>query len=224
MYVYQALLDKILDDGFVTEEEAALIAGAEEVIRIDPAVRMRIKKEIFSAAYVDVIEDREITEEELERVNSLLDGLAIPRDEVQRELDIIQEIIATQTLCLPFDPVPRAQVAAPIQKSEEVYYQCAAQVLSKRKAKTSPTGYEYTVRRDGELILTNKRVLVVGNGTTSIRFSDIVDVDVDIDEGLIEISKAGSGRPVILRTDAPIYTGRAIDILANEKQVRGTDT
>jgi hypothetical protein len=65
------------------------------------------------------------------------------------------------------------------------------------------------------MILTNKRVFVVGDGTTNIRFSDIGDVDVDIDEGVIEISKVGSGRPIVLKTDAPIYAGRAIDLLVN---------
>lgn len=40
-------------------------------------------------------------------------------------------------------------------------------------------------------------------------------MNVDIDEGVIEISKIGSGRPTILKTGAPIYMGRAIDLLVN---------
>jgi len=213
--VYQSLLDKVLDDGFVTKEESATIAAAEQILRISPTSRLRTKKEIFSAAYIGAIQDREITREELSKLNNLMEGLNIPQKEVQRELDIIQEIMDTQALGLPFEPIAREDLAAPIQKSEDAYYQCSAQVLSKRKAKDSPTGYEYSVRRDGQLILTNKRVFVVGHGTTNIRFSNISDVDVDIDEGLIEILKVGSGRPIILKTDAPIYTGRAIDILVD---------
>jgi hypothetical protein len=213
--VYQAVLDKVLDDGFITKEEAATIAAAEQTLRISPATRLRTKKDIFSAAYVEAIQDREITQEELDKLSNLMAGLAIPQEEVQRELDIVQEIIDTQALCLPFQPIPPDELAVPTQKSEDAYYQCSAQVLSKRKSKEAPTGYEYTVRRNGTMILTNKRVFVVGNGTTNIRFSDIGDLDVDIDEGIIEISKVGSGRPIILKTDTPIYTGRAIDLLVN---------
>lgn len=220
--VYQAALDRVLDDGFITKDEATTIAAAEQILRVDPAARLRTKKDIFSAAYVEAIQDREITQEELDKLSNLLAGLAIPQKEVQRELDIVQEIIDTQALRLPFNPLAAEELAAPIQKSEDAYYQCSAQVLSKRKSKDSPTSYEYTVRRDGTMILTNKRVFVVDEGTTNIRFSDVGDLDVDIDEGVIEIFKVGSGRPIVLKTDAPIYTGRAIDLLVNSQAGRET--
>lgn len=48
--VYQAVLDKVLDDGFITKEEAEIIAAVEQTITINPASRLRTKKEIFSAA------------------------------------------------------------------------------------------------------------------------------------------------------------------------------
>ncbi|MBI9019998.1 MAG: DUF4236 domain-containing protein [Verrucomicrobia bacterium] len=213
--VYQAVLDKVLDDGFITKEEAATIAAAEQTLRISPTERLKTKKEIFSAAYVEVIQDREITKDELSKLSNLMAGLAIPKAEVQHELDIVQEIIDTQALCLPFEPIPPDKLTTPTQKSENAFFQCSAQVLSKRKSMDSPTGYEYSVRRDGTMILTNKRVFVIGDGTTNIRLSDIGDLDVDIDEGVIEISKVGSGRPIVLKTDTPIYMGRAIDLLVH---------
>ncbi len=213
--VYQAVLDRILDDGFITKEEAGIIAAAEQTLAIDAATRSQIKKEIFSAACVEAIEDRTITQEELGKVSNLLIGLAIPQKEVQRELNIVQEIVETQALSLPFEPIPRSQLAVPIQKSENAFYQCSAQVLSKRKSTDSPTGYEYSVQREGTLILTSKRVFVVGDGVTNIPLLDIVDVEVDIDEGVVEISRIHRSRPIILKIDAPIYIGRAIDLLVN---------
>jgi hypothetical protein len=68
------------------------------------------------------------------------------------------------------------------------------------------------------MVVTNKRVLVVGEGTTSIRYADIADLDVDIDDRMIEISKATSARPTFLKVDAPIYTGRVIDLLMEAQQ------
>lgn len=213
--VYQALLDKILDDGYVTREEAASITAAEQVLGLRAATRLETKKEIFSAAYLEAIEDRHITRDELRKLNNLMAGLAIPNHEVQREISIVREIIDTQSLRLPFDPIPEDRLHVPIQKSEVAFYQCPAQVLSRRKSRESPTGYEHTVRREGTLILTNKRVLVAGNGTTNLWYRDIEDVDVDIDEGIVEISKKLSGRPTILKANAPIYLGRSIDLLMN---------
>jgi Protein of unknown function (DUF4236) len=213
--IYQAVLDRVLDDGFVSSEEADVIAACEQTISISPSIRLQTKKDIFSTAYLEAIGDREITREELNKLTNLMKGLGIPLAEVQHELDIVREIISTQALRLPLKPVPSEELAAPIQKSESAFYQCSAQVLSKRKSADSLTGYEYSVRREGMMILTNKRVFVVGDGTTNIRFSDIGDVDVDIDEGIVEITKVASERPIILKIEAPIYAGRAIDLLVN---------
>ena len=44
---------------------------------------------------------------------------------------------------------------------------------------------------------------------------NLADVDYDIDLDLIVVSKSTSTRPVLLRTESPIYTARAIDLLAN---------
>ncbi|MFO7974835.1 MAG: DUF4236 domain-containing protein [Candidatus Hydrogenedentota bacterium] len=213
--VYQAVLDKILDDGFITREEAASIAAAEQVLGLRPAARLETKKEIFTAAYLEAIEDRRIARDELRKLKNLMAALAIPNQDVQHEIAIVREIIDTQSLRLPFDSIPKDRLPVPIQKSEDAFYQCPAKVLSRRKSRKSPSGYEHRVRREGTLILTNKRVFVTGNGTTTLWFRDITDVEVDIDEGFVEISKKLSGRRTILKTDAPIYLGRSIELLMN---------
>jgi hypothetical protein len=211
--VYQAVLDKVLDDSLITKEEATIISAAEQTLKLSPAARLQVKKDIFSAAYVEAIQDREITKDELNILNNLITGLGIPQEEVQSELDIVQEIIKAQALSLPFEPILSDELLVQKQKSEDAFYQCSAQLLSKRKSRTSPTGYEYTVKRDGTMVVTNKRVFVVGEGTTSIYYFEIADLDVDIDEGIIEISKATSSRPVVFKTAEPIYTSRTIDLL-----------
>lgn len=215
--VYQALMDKILDDGFISQDEAKSITAADETLSIVDGVKTKIKSEIFSSAYLEVIEDREISQQEIDRLYNLIEGLKIPKVIIENELKIVHELIDTQSLCLPFEPLTKDQISLQIQKSEEAYYQCSAQVLSKRKSKESPTGYEYSLRREGTLILTNKRIHVmdVDGGTTNIRYSNIGDVDIDIDESVVEITKTNSTRPIVLKMKTPIYTGRAINLLVN---------
>lgn len=211
--IYQAVLDRILDDGRITKNEAATMQKADELLGLGPHTKLRLKKEIFSAAYVEAIQDRVITEEELAKLKNLIGGLSIPTVEIQSEIKIVREILDTQAMRLPFRPIPRERIPVSTQKNETPYYQCPAKVLSRRKCKTSLTGYEYTLRREGTMVLTDKRVFISGDGKTNIDYSDISDIDVDIDDGLIEIGKSNSSRPVFLQTDAPIYAGRAIDLL-----------
>jgi hypothetical protein len=215
--VYQALIDKILDDGLITQDETTSIGAADDTLRIDDGIKTQLKNEIFSSAYLEIIEDREISQEEFDRLNNIVEGLKIPKVIIEKELNLVHEFIDTQNLSLPFEPLAKDQISLKIQKSEEAYYQCSAQVLSKRKSNETPTGYEYSLRREGTLILTNKRIHVsdADGGTTNIRYSDIGDVDIDIDELVVEITKTSSTRPIVLKTKAPIYTGRAINLLIN---------
>ena len=219
---FRAVLTKVLDDGFISSEETAVIESVEQTLLIGANSLLCLKKEIFYAAYSDAIQDRHITPEERDKIENLILGLAIPEEEIKRELDIVREFVEMQKLHLPFESILPKLLAAPVQKSEQAFYQCPVQVLSRRKSKDSPTGYEYTVRRDGTMILTNKRIFVVGKGTTNIRYSEIEDVEIDVDENIIEILRSDSKISAFLRTDTPIYTGRAIDLLVKAGTERET--
>jgi len=213
--IYHAILDKILDDGFITDEEANIIATAEDVLHLELGTQINIKKEIFSSAYLEAIQDREITEKELNKLHNLIKGLAIPQNEIQHELEIVNDIVDAQKLQIPLPPVPESDLVVRIQKSEKAFYQAPGSVLSKRKSRNTESGYEYVTRREGTLVVTNKRVLLVGEGTTEIRFNDIEDLDVDIDQEYVEITKSGSGRPVILKIERPFVIAKIIFLLTN---------
>jgi hypothetical protein len=72
------------------------------------------------------------------------------------------------------------------------------------------------VLRDGKLVITDKRVMVVKEGTSTLKLSDVIDVDVNIDEKHILVSKNTSSRPFILETKEPFYCGKIIDLLSSE--------
>ncbi|MFH2057209.1 MAG: hypothetical protein ABIJ61_14725, partial [bacterium] len=214
--VYHAVLDRVLDDWHINAEERATIGAAEKVFGISEESKLELKKSIFSSAYLEAIEDRRITQDEFDKLTNLVDGLEIPKEEVKVELSVVQEIIEAQELRLPFQPIPPEDVQIKKQKSEDVFFQQGAQVLSRHKSRQSASGYEYSVRRNGIMAVTDKRVVVFGDGTTSIRHSEISDIDVDIDGGLLEITKSSSGRPILIRTPSPLLMGRAIDLLAGD--------
>lgn len=216
--VYQAVLDRILDDGVITQQEATAIDEIDKLIGLDAETRLQLKKDIFSAAYIEAIEDREITADELSKLSNLLEGLHIPKDSVQKELNVLSDFVASQKLISPLTPLSSEKISAQIQKNETAFYQGRAKVLSKRKSKTSPTGYEYSILRDGAIVITNKRLFITDEGSTNIRFSDIADVDIDIDNTMIQISKSTSSKPVSLEVDRPVYIGRMIDLLSKNPQ------
>jgi hypothetical protein len=210
--VYTAVLDKIIDDKCISDEEKKLLKYLDSISSIGDEFKLETKKEIFRLLYLDVIADREITKEELQRLKTYLLGLDLKRSDVEKELRIIQEIIKMQKLSLPLKPI--VGVPIKIQKKETPYYTGPAKVLSRKKAKRdSGNEYQYSVRREGQLVVTNNRILIVGDGTTTVSLKDILDIDVDLDNSMIVISKTNSSTPIFIQTGEPLYSAKIIDLL-----------
>jgi len=215
--VYNALLDKIIEDDEITPTEKEYIQKLESIIDVSENVKDIIKKEIFKSYYFNAIQDREITQKEIDTLKNISSGLSIGSESIKDELDTVEEIIRMQKLSSPLEPIPSVPIK--LQRSETPYYLRTGKVLSKRKAnKKSGKEYEYSIKREGTLIITNKRIMVIKEGTTSVKMSDIVDVDVDIDEKIVILSKATSSVPTIIQVDEPLYCGKIIDLLVNNEQ------
>lgn len=221
---YQALLDRVLYDESVSAEEAALLALADDALDIPASEKLRIKREVFEAAYLDVVADKHLTDHEIARLRDLIAGLHIPRELIQAEIHTLREIHRAQNLVSPLKPLPRDKVPVGLRQREQAYHVTRGDVLTRRKAKDAPKGVEFTTQRSGTLVVTDKRVLVAGaaaQGSTNIRLSEIADVDVDLDEHMIIVSKTTSERPVFLKSAEPVVTARIIDLAAAEN-MKGT--
>jgi hypothetical protein len=209
---YEALLDKILDDKLITSDEKQSINIFETIIPIDDDFKNEVKKDIFKSYYLEAVADHKITIEEIETLKNLISGLNIKQEMVKDELKTVKEIVRMQKLNLPLKSLE--DVPVKIQKSETAYYSDNAKVLTRRKArKKDDSEYEYSVKRDGKFVITDKRVLVADNGTTAVKLGDIVDVDVDIDSKMIFLSKSTSSKPLIIQSQEPLYAGKIIDLL-----------
>lgn len=212
--IYRATLDKIIDDDIITPTEKKNIQDLESIITIDDAFINQAKAELFKSYYLNAIEDRIITDSEIKTLNNIAEGLGIDPSVVKEEMNIVQEIIRMQNLKYPLTPLTNVPIT--IQKSETAYYSSQGKILSKRKApQNSEYEYEYTVKKEGNLVITNKRILLVKDGTTSINISDILDIDVDLDNKVLYISKGTSVTPTIIQTEEILYCGKIIDILRN---------
>lgn len=212
--IYSAVLDKIIDDNEITPLEKETIQNLESIVSIGDSYINEAKLEIFKSYYLNAIEDRLITNSEIDTLNDISEGLGINQSDIKKEMQMVNEIIRMQGLKHPLPPLEKVPIA--IQKSEISFYSSMGKVLSRKKAsKNSSSEYEYSTRRDGDLVVTNKRVLVVKEGTTSINIADILDIDVDIDNKFILISKGSSANPIIIQTEEALFCGKIIDILRN---------
>ena len=76
-------------------------------------------------------------------------------------------------------------------------------------------GQKYQVRglevdKDGQLLVTDKRILLIHAGTTSIPIAKVLHVEVDWDRSLITLTKDGAEKPVLLTTPRAAEAGAII--------------
>ena len=210
--VYEALIDKILEDGTVTGYEKEQLQKLESLaLSLDDDFKTEEKKKLFHLSYLDAIADRGLTPEEVEKLKNLSHGLELKKADIVNEWRIVDEILRMQSLSMPLHPVTDPPVMLP--KNETMFYAAAGQVLSRKKSRKSDSGYEFSVRRDGQFVITDKRILVVGGGTTTVKMGHVLDVDADLDHGMIVISKADSSVPTLIKCEEPLYCARMIDLL-----------
>ena len=69
--------------------------------------------------------------------------------------------------------------------------------------------------RNGRTFVTNKRILLIHEGTTSIPLDKIVDLEVDEDRQLLTLTQDGLVTPSYLTTPDALNAGAIIAALAN---------
>ncbi|MBU0971002.1 MAG: DUF4236 domain-containing protein, partial [Proteobacteria bacterium] len=150
--IYNAVLDKIIDDDEITPKERETIKKLESIISISDSNKTETKLEIFKSYYLNAIEDRLITNSEIDTLNNIVEGLGINDSDIKEEMQTVKEIIKIQTLKHPLSPLETVPIT--IQKSEKAFYSSMGKVLSRKKApKNSSSEYEYSIRKEGNLIV-----------------------------------------------------------------------
>ncbi|MBD3369023.1 DUF4236 domain-containing protein [Candidatus Fermentibacteria bacterium] len=214
--VYQALMDRVLEDGVITEDERRRLRALEDLAGIPPEVVLSVKLEVFQAAYMDAVADRRITEEEYERLRNLASGLEIPAEGIRSEMSVVEDIRRAQDLEPPLEELDPDESPLHVTRNETLHLVGTGQVYTRRRDESQPDGWLYSLKRDGELVLTDRRLRVEDSGTTTVKLDEIEDLEVDLDRGYIFVSKADSGRPTILSSSQPVRLARMLDLLAGE--------
>jgi hypothetical protein len=215
--VYHALLDKILDDKKITEVEANTIRAADEVFKLCKEEKDNVKKEIFVSGYLKAVEDKVLNPQEVDYLKNLVSGLNIPNELIEKEISTVNEIIRAQEISLPLPEIPDSSIPVNLLKTEKAFYTSHAKVLIKQKLISNHSEEEFRIERAGLLVVTNKRLFVVGEGSTNIKFQEIAYVDVDLDEKYIEITKTTSRKAIFIKNDEPIITAKIIQLLSNQE-------
>jgi len=215
---YLGLVRAVVTDGTVTADELALLGQAEDMCHLDPGFRTQARVDVFRRVYLEAVADHELEEDEdtvLKHVRSALD---ISDGEVSSELAFVDRLREIRTILE--GNLTSAECSVPLPDDETCYHQQPARLLKERVLKSFQSGgQKYKVRglvveKAGMLIITNKRLLLVHDGTTSIPLKKILHVLLDYDRNLLAITKDGVNAAVYITTPEAHRASAVISTLA----------
>ena len=140
------------------------------------------------------------------------EALRVPPGDVAFELDVLARL--SEMRRIRDRELPVVEPTVPLPRGETCHLDGPGRLLKEKNLRTfQRDGVRYRVRgftidKEGKLLITNRRVLLVHAGTTAIPMDWILDVEVDTDHNVIRITKDGASTPVVLATpDALVGRG-----------------
>jgi hypothetical protein len=206
-YIYTQLFDEALEDG-VDDEEMSWLRDVSSALSVNsyPIHEGKIRERLW-----EFMADGSVTEEEEASVEELLRVCGIPHNALQSARHALRQFVMARPI--QEGQLPTVESFVNLQRDEVCHHLTEGSLLEKKILKTyTVNGQRHkeeglTVSKSGQIYITSKRILIVGDGTMSIPHTKILDAEIDPDNEVILITKDGRQKPLFLRVPDLIYTG-----------------
>ncbi len=162
----------------------------------------RMKAGAFSDFVEEVIEDHMITPEEEQQLSRLREELRIPAGEVEWELGMIRQLCELRDAVeAPPEPV---EVDIPLKNNETCYFKTEGRLLKEKilqQYQRDRVRYKelgYVTDMEGDIYVTDNRLLIVGQGSRSYPRNRILDTTLSLEDHTLQLTLDGRKSPLIL--------------------------
>lgn len=217
---YLEFLLSVVEDGSVTDDELLLLKQVEELFQLPPEFIQDARADAFRDAYIEAIADRELSAEEEQSLLHIRNSLKISESILKPELEMVEKLAKIRSIRQGDLPIIDSRTS--MQKSEICHYETEARILKEKNLNSfRREGQKYIVRglvldKEGIMLVTNKRLLILHQGTTSIPLSKMLDMEVDYDQNLLTITKDGARSPIIVTAPDIMKAGAILAKAANQ--------
>jgi hypothetical protein len=215
---YLDVLRSIVEDGVVDQTESTTLSILEELLELDQEFLRAARLETFREVFLEAVADRILDPEEEAALGEIQRKLEVPDSSIEDESHILDDL--RQVRRIRQDDLPVVETSVKLHQNEVCHYEGQGRILkSKILQRIQRDGVKYKLRglevaKEGQLLVTSKRVLLIHEGTSTVPHSRIMDLEVDVDQNLLTITKDGVVRPVYLTTPDSMLVGALIASLA----------
>jgi len=215
--LYEALVHRATeDDDAVT---AADLRGFEDAATLAGDVLDAAKADAFTALLDALLADHQLTNDEEAALRRLADRLGLDEAVIGEELQTL-DVMAVLREELAGDLAP-VEADVPLKQGETCYFagrgrQLVARILQRfqrNNVQYKEVGYETDI--DGQIYLTDRRLLLVGEGSRSYRIGRVLDEELSLEDNTVRLTLENRKAPVILTLPkAPVFAARLQKLLA----------
>lgn len=163
---------------------------------------LSLKCQIFIDYFNHCIEDMILDEDEENQLKNIAGRLGIPREKISAEVEAIKYLSSIRKQSE--EPLRAIDPGIPLPKNEVCYFASKVRVLKEKILQTrTQNGVKIKTRGhetecEGTAYLTNRRVLIVANGTKSYPFGKILDHVLNLESNILEMVVDGRKTPILL--------------------------
>ncbi len=199
-HLYACYMDAFFEDpDYILPAE---VEALEQQLVIPPKRIAQIKLAMY-AAFVDaVIEDHMISAEEEDQLRSLQKDLRIHDEGVAFRMHLVRQLaVLRDTLQASLDP---QEVDISLKRGEVCYHQTVGRFLKERimnqfqrnRIRYKEIGYDTDM--EGDIYLTNSRILIVGEGSRSYPVNRVLDTTLSIEDHTLHLVLDNRKTPLII--------------------------
>lgn len=209
---------RTVDDGKVEDAELAFLDGLQRLGDIDPGFVRDARRDAFRAAYIAAVADHVLTGEEEQSLDHVRRRLGLAPEDLAPELAVLDRLERLRSI--REGKLPVVEPGVPLQQNEVCHFEAPGRLLKEKNLQTfQREGQKYhlrglVVQREGSLLITDKRILLVYDGTYSVPVSKVLHVEVDVDRNLVQITKDGASTATLFATPDAVLAGAIIAELA----------
>lgn len=212
---YRRAVTELIADGKLDDDERARLDVIKQGLQLRLSVAQTCETEGYLEAHARMVADGRLTEAEDVLLDGLRKALNVPQEAVAAQLAREAELReAREVENSELEPL---DIETKLKKGEVCYHRVPCVEKKKRVTgrrqvdgvRVSHTALEQ--HRSGTLFVTNQRLLLVVDGTTSIKLSAILDDAVDPQEGILAVTVDGRKAPYYFEVERPFVTMAYID-------------
>ncbi len=181
----------------------------------------RFRAKVFGEILDEMLEDHLLSEDEETAIRRLMDQLNLPEEILKAEQDRLEHFSRVRNEMER--PLKTTDPGIPLLRGEEAYDVFEnARILNERvlnryqrdNVQYRELGYE--IDMEGKLILTDRRLLLVERGSREYRLNRVLDLTVDPEAGITELTLNNRKSPVIISTENPLVFAARVEKVIEE--------